>query len=472
MRNAYATIFLIFWTFYRINNEWWPTPRISMPKSPTWNRKDSRSPVHMLESVQPPIIIAQCGMFWMRNMTPEINESVSLIAGDQQLTASTITQSARKAAQGFKDLGLAGGDVVALLLRNDAAFVIASDAARYCDVGIVPLNWHLTAKEIAYILDDCKAKAVIAHTDLLTEEVRKILGERTLLVVATPQEIQQAYEIESALCTSRPEDIDWSSWLDIQAPITTEPKLFAAPLFYTSGTTGHPKAVKRDDLPDDITMKIGQRTMHAWGFGDTPIRSVMAGPLYHSAPNGYGMHIIRSGGLLVLQPKFDPVGLLKLIQEHKITHLHMVPTMFSRLLQLPDSVKASYDLSSLEHVSHGAAPCPPEVKRAMIEWWGPCIYEYYAMTETGIIACSTSQEWLDHQGSVGHPAPGVTIQIRDDDGKQQKDGIPGNICVQHEATGHVSYHNAPDKSAELVQDGFLVTGDIGYMDGDGFFIYI
>ncbi|MFN5821139.1 MAG: AMP-binding protein, partial [Novosphingobium sp.] len=157
-----------------------------------------------------------------------------------------------------------------------------------------------------------------------------------------------------------------------------------------------------------------------------------------------------------------------LIEQHRVSHLHMVPTMFNRLLALPDQVRRRHDLSSLVAITHGAAPCPSDVTRAMIDWLGPVVREYYAMTELGIVACSTSAEWLAHPGSVGRAAPGVDIRIMDEGGADLPTGMAGDICVRHAGTDAVYYHNAPEKTASLRRNGFVVTGDIGVLDADGF----
>ena len=175
--------------------------------------------------------------------------------------------------------------------------------------------------------------------------------------------------------------------------------------------------------------------------------------------------------MLILQPRFDAEEMLSTIERFAITHLHMVPTMFVRLLKLPDSKRQAYDLSSLKHVAHGAAPCPRDVKAQMIDWWGPVIYEYYAMTETGIIAICDSHEWLAHPGTVGRPPAGIDIQIRDEDGNPCPVEVPGQICVSSETTPYVAYHRAEQKTADMRMGNYIATGDVGYLDDDGF-VYI
>ncbi|NKB35970.1 MAG: AMP-binding protein [Gammaproteobacteria bacterium] len=383
------------------------------------------------------------------------DDKILLIAGERSLSKAQLFQQGAVVARKLGDAGLKHGDAIALILRNDFAYFVMHDAARYGNFDIVPVNWHLKVPEIDYILQDCSAKAVIIHADLLTDDLQITLVDH--LVVVVP-------EAGASLSS-------WAEWISSTEKPEQEAVPFCPPLFYTSGTSGKPKAVVREKISPKLIVKIAERTCFAWGFDKLPIRSVMTGPLYHSAPNGYANMVLQADGLLVLQEKFDAEELLMLIEKHEITHLHMVPTMFSRLLALPAEIRSKYSLTSLLHVSHGAAPCPPEVKRQMIEWWGSVIHEYYAMTETGIICCSNSEEWLAHPGSVGCAAPGVSLQIRHDDGSECATGEAGFICVQHEATAAVSYHNAADKSADLVQDGFLVTGDIGYLDENGFCIF-
>ena len=365
-------------------------------------------------------------------------------------------------------LGIKENDAVAVILRNDIPYFIIHEASHYLGFDVVPVNWHLKPAEVHFILADCRARAVIVHADLLVEELVDIVKGGPVIVVNPSAEILQGYGARPGEYTRGPGLLDWDDWMEESRPSAALDKNFRPPLFYTSGSSGRPKAVLRNNVTPEIAAGISARTRYAWGFDQTPIRSVMTGPLYHSAPNGYANMVLQSGGTLVLAARFNAAGLLALIEQYEITHLHLVPTMFVRLLDLPDSVRNRYRLDSLVHVTHGAAPCPADVKKSMIDWWGNVIYEYYAMTETGIITCCSPDEWLEHEGTVGRAAPGVDIEIRDEYGNRRSALDEGVICVKHEGTHCISYLNNDESSAALQQNGFLVTGDIGYLDEEGF----
>ena len=388
-------------------------------------------------------------------------------SGGRQMTSDELIQQGRRAASGFAALSIGQGDRVAYLLRNDFPCFVLHQAAQLQGFDAVPINWHLKPREVGYILADCNARVVVAHQDLLTDDMRAELHDRTVLAVPVPSEIADAYA-GLTIGSGSADQLSWDDWLASYKPTEVESRRVVPPLFYTSGSSGTPKAVIRQAIAAEKAAQIAARTRFAWGFDATEVRSVMTGPLYHSAPNGYAHMVLAAGTLLVLQPRFDAQELLQIIETQRITHLHLVPTMFSRLLALPDAVKSQYDLNSLRYVTHGAAPCPPDVKRRMIEWWGEVIHEYYAMTETGIITCSSSSEWLSHPGSVGRAAPGVQLRITDEDGVECAPRQSGNICVRHEATDAVAYANDAPKTAKLRSQGYLVTGDVGFIDEDGF----
>ncbi len=397
--------------------------------------------------------------------------TTGLVSGSRYMAPETLDVRSRQAAAALHDLGVWQNDQVALLLRNDFAFFEATFGAGLLGASPVPMNWHLSAEEISHILDDCGAKVLIAHADLLTESVVSVCSNVTIIGVRTPPEIAAAYDIAQDRCEVPGGIPEWRVWTASYPEWHEAPRTVAGPMFYTSGTTGMPKGVKRKSASAEVIAAIGRRTNVAWGLDIGNVRSVMSGPLYHSAPNAYGIHVVRSGGLLVLQPRFNAEELLALIQEYSITHLHMVPTMFVRLLALEEEVRKTYDVSSLAFVAHGSAPCPPDVKREMINWWGPSIHEYYAMTEIGITTSCSSEEWLEHVGSVGRAGPGVELQIVGDDGSVCAVGEPGEICVRSETTTRFEYHRDDQKTASVRHGDYVATGDVGYLDEDGF-LYI
>src|SRR5271165_5856976 len=295
-----------------------------------------------------------------------------VISGGREISRDTLMERAACAATGLGELGLGAGDAVGIVLRNDFAFFESSYAAQRLGAYSVPVNWHSKTREIAYVLDDCGAKAVVAHADLLPEIVPAMPSGAPLFVVPTPPEIAAAYGIADEPCRPPPDALEWDDLATSFPPVAGASAGGISSMIYTSGTTGNPKGVRRLDIGGDPAQLRTFLMDKVFGIApDRVVRTVITGPLYHSAPNAYGFYAVRMGGLAVLQPRFDAAELLRLIEQYRITHLHMVPTMFVRLLRLPEEVKRKYDLSSLEWVIHGAAPCPPQVKRAMIEWWGP-----------------------------------------------------------------------------------------------------
>lgn len=396
---------------------------------------------------------------------------VGLVSGNRLLDHARLGANARRAATALHRAGIWQGDSVALLMRNDFPWFDATQAASMLGASTVPLNWHLTPDELAYILDDCDARAVIAHADLLTEAVLAVCSGREVIAVETPPEVAAAYRIPPDRCRAPGAVPEWSGWIAAHEEWSVAPPVMAQPLFYTSGTTGRPKGVRRKSVAPEVAMTAVRRGALAFGLEGEDLRAVMTGPLYHSAPNSYAMRVVALGGTLVLQPRFDAAELLALIERWGITHLHMVPTMFVRLLALPPALRAQYDISSLRFVCHGSAPCPPDIKRQMIAWWGPVIHEYYAMTETGIISVSDSGGWTAHPGSVGHAAPGVKIRIIAEDGSSCAEGVAGEIQVSSETTPYFAYHHAEEKTAAAREGDFVRTGDIGYLDADGY-LYI
>ena len=391
----------------------------------------------------------------------------TLISGDRERPGVELESRARRVAGGLTALGLVPGDVVAVLMRNDFPVVELALGAEMSGIVGVPLNWHAGADDIGYVLRDCDARLLVAHTDLLRKVKAIVPPSCRIVEVEPPPEVRTAYRLADADCAF---DVStrYEEWLAASPRREADPVAPPYRLLYTSGTTGRPKGVRRSNADPAIGLRLAKRVRSAHGLDERPIRALLTGPLYHSAPNVYAQNCTRVGQLLVLQPKFEAEDLLRLVDRHRLTHLHAVPTMFSRLLDLGDDVKGRYDVSSLVAVVHGAAVCPPDVKRAMIAWWGPVLLEYYAATEVGIITASTSAEWLAHPGTVGRPPDGVEIVVVDEGQRPVEAGCSGEIFIRSEAAALVDYHHRPEALEELRRGEWITLGDVGHIDADGF----
>src|SRR5215475_2476148 len=318
-----------------------------------------------------------------------------LRSADRQLSFTDLDLRARKAAAGFAALGTGAGDAVALLLRNDIGFIEATAGAQRLGAYAVPINWHFKPEEILYVLRDCGARVLVGHADLLA--ALDLPPELCALAVPVPPGIAAAYGIAAERCV--PQGESWEDWLGRQNGDAAPAPRRGDSMIYTSGTTGRPKGVRRAPataeeaaLGDEV-----RRLVYSFRPG---MRTVTCCPVYHSAPNLYTIRSLGYADLILMQPRFDPEALLQAIAAERITHLFLTPTNFVRLLKLPEAVRRRYDVASLEAVIHAGAPCPPEVKRAMIEWFGPVINEFYGATESGPVTFCTSAEWLAHPGTV------------------------------------------------------------------------
>lgn len=393
-----------------------------------------------------------------------------LISGARRLGLDALGERASRAAAGLASLGIGPGDLVALYLRNDFPFFEASAAAGLLGAYPTPVNWHYTPDEAAYLFENSGAKAIVIHADLIAPIRQALPPGVPVLVVPTPPEIAQAYGIDPA---PTPEGMpEWSSWLEGFEPLVPTGAEAPGTVIYTSGTTGRPKGVRRSPPSAEQAMLTATIIGRAFGFiGYGPpdeIVTVVTGPMYHSAPNAYGLAAARMGGTVILQPRFDPEELLAMIERHRVTHLHMVPIMFHRLLKLPDDIRAKYDLSSLKFVVHAAAPCSPPIKRAMIEWWGPVITEYYGSTEVSAVTFCTSEDWLSHPGTVGKPWPETDVRVIDADGNSLPAGEVGEVVARTRGMPDFTYHGDDQKRRDSEKAGLIAPGDIGYFDKDGF----
>jgi len=393
--------------------------------------------------------------------------STGIVCGSRSVPKHEVEEQSRRIAGGLAAIDVRQGDCVAILMRNDIAFLTASYGAMMLGAYAVPINWHFAAEEIAYIFGDSGAKVLIGHADLLTLHGIAAASRIPVVCAETPPEIVAAYGIDPALLALPAGAIAFESWTAAQQPYAGPPLPQPQSMIYTSGTTGRPKGVRRQAPTADEQAKT--EILRSLVYGIKPgVRALLPGPLYHSAPNSFGIRAGRLGEVLVLMLRFDAEDLLRLIERERIDTIFMVPTMFVRLLKLPQAVRRRYDVSSLRFVIHAAAPCPVDVKRAMIEWWGPVIWEFYGGTESGPVTLASSEDALCKPGTVGRPTPGTDMRILDEAGNALPPGEIGEIFARIDGYPDFTYHNLPQQRAEVARDGLITCGDVGYVDKDGY----
>jgi long-chain acyl-CoA synthetase len=349
----------------------------------------------------------------------------------------------------FRSKGIGAGDAIAVVSRNRPEFIEALAATARSGIRFTPVNFHLTAEEAGYVIDNCEAKAVIYDADLGTGVDAVSYAENCSVRLSIGGRIDNFEDYESAIQGLDPSDID--------DPVR------GSSMLYTSGTTGRPKGVYRKNQPVGNVL-----AMQATGQGPGKV-NLCTGPAYHAAPLVFNVNTPMSmGSTIVMMDKWDPEETLRLIQEYGVTHTHMVATMFHRLLSLPEDIRSAYDISSMEYIIHGAAPCPVHVKHAMIEWFGPIVNEYYAATEGGGGFTIDSETWLKKPGSVGNTPNPEGTKILDDDGNEVAQGQTGTIYFKAPEVGRFEYFKSPEKTGDSYRGDWFTLGDMGYFDQDGF----
>ncbi|MBW8812160.1 MAG: AMP-binding protein [Caulobacterales bacterium] len=363
-------------------------------------------------------------------------------------TYAEVNRNANRLARLFRQAGLKPRDAVALVSSNRAEFVEVLLATQRAGLRITPVNWHLTADEIGYILNDCEAKAVVCDARVAACGPAVAQAPGVVLKVAVGGEIAGFRDYDAALAAVDGHDI--------------EDPVLGNQMLYTSGTTGRPKGVFRE------SPVIVPQAMYAMRGYDAASVQLCAGPAYHAAPLAFDVRTaLGAGATLVFLDKWDSEHTLRTIQDRRVTHMHLVPIMFQRLLALPAEIKAKYDLSSVKYIVHGAAPCPPEVKLAMIEWFGPVLSEYYAGSEGGAGFVIDSHEWLKKPGSVGKRPALLGSKILDEAGEECPPNVPGRIYHQLPPGGFTYYKDTAKTEKSRVGDYFTL-GDMGYFDEDGY----
>lgn len=365
--------------------------------------------------------------------------------------------SSNQVVHGLRALGLGQEDVVAVLVPNGVAFFEVLLAALQSGIRMVPVNYHLVGPEIAYIIQDSGAKAIVVHERFTAEALRAAkeidLPDEARFAIGEVEGFRPYAELKAGQPTELPAD-----------------RSSGALMNYTSGTTGKPKGVRRALPPIDPDTMGEFGTFLNQLFGIEPFADnvhIVVAPTYHTAVTQFAMAALHAGHTVVLMDKWTPEGTLELIQRHRVTTSHMVPTMFHRMLQLSDDERLSYDLSSLRCVIHSAAPCPVPTKRKMLDWWGPVVFEYYAATEGGG-TLATPADWEAKPGTVGKAWPISQVVILDDDGNELAPGEIGTVWMSM-GEQRFTYHGDEEKTKKTWNEkGFFTVGDAGELDADGF----
>jgi long-chain acyl-CoA synthetase len=376
--------------------------------------------------------------------------------GGAEHTAGDLLARVNQLTHALRDCGLKPGDGIASLLPNGIAQAEVYLAALQAGWYLTPLNWHFTAPEAGYIAADCGATAIFVHERFAR------LGAGAADLAGLPAHARFSYgdipgfTSVAELRAGQPESIP-------------DGRTAGAAMHYTSGTTGRPKGVRQplSGLDPDQAAAIDSGMGRLFGITEgQPNAHLQASPNYHTAVTAFSAGALHLGHTLVCMDGWDAQTALALIQRYKVTSSHMVPAQFKRLLSLPVQVRARYDLSSMRSLIHAAAPCPAGIKQAMLDWWGPCIYEYYASTEGGGTIASP-QDWLAHPGTVGRAWPGSRLLIAGDDGQPCPAGTAGTVYMSIGGSGF-EYHRDHAKTQAGRMGGFFTVGDIGYVDKDGF----
>jgi long-chain acyl-CoA synthetase len=396
------------------------------------------------------------GTDWVQHWAQVQPDAIALeIAGTTEaLTWRELEEGSRRCAYRLLKSGLRTGDTIAVYLDNHLRYFEILLGARRCGLYYTTVSRHLKAQEIAHVLRDCEAKAIFSQTGLSTS-----LEEVSMQVPGLIQ-VQLA----------GPPTKGWTAYDDFVAAAPSTCSLPPGPegtdFCYSSGTTGLPKGIRRPLEQSNTHFVAAPDARMHWKTFDHHTVYLSTAPFYHTAPVRWNMAVLQKGGKSVLMQRFDPLEALRMIERYKITHSQWVPTMFIRMLRLPEAQRAGFDLSSHRIAVHAAAPCPVWVKRAMIDWWGPILYEYYSGTELVGRTSLSSQEWLVHPGSVGLPEFGK-VHILDDTGHSCPTGTPGVIWF--EGGPRFEYWRDPEKTQQAYNaQGWATYGDIGYLDADGF----
>ncbi len=392
--------------------------------------------------------------FW--KLAQEDPSRVAVIEPDgRETSAGALLHAANQVVHALRARGLRRGDTIAAVLGNEVAMLELFLAAWQAGWYLTPINGHLAAPEIAYIIEDSEAKVVIC-----SERAAEVT-DRALASLSFPGDARFS-------TGAQPGFTPYASLKAGQPETLPDDRAAGATMTYTSGTTGKPKGVRRPLAPTTPEVVGEANAMFLMLFGIQPNVGVhlVVSPLYHTAVLNFCSNHLHFGHTVVLMDKWTPEGMLERIARYRVTSTHMVPTQFRRLLSLPEDVKRAADVSSLRHVIHSAAPCPVDVKRQMLAWWGEVVFEYYAASEGGGTT-ATPRDWLAHPGTVGKAWPISRLKVVRDDGAECAPGEVGTVYMsmgQH----RFEYHKDRKKTESSWQGDFFTVGDAGYLDAEGF----
>ncbi len=383
-----------------------------------------------------------------------IPDRLALITPHGDRSYEDLNHNINRLARALRARGLQAGDSLALMCTNVPEFLEVLYASQRIGLRLTPINWHLTGEEAGYIIDNCEAKAFVCSAQLGERVTVAAAAGRPGLVRINTGGYLPGFEMYNTVVAA--EDAS-----DIDDPV------IGTQMLYTSGTTGRAKGVHRDSAAVSALAAVNFcRYDEDWA--NSVDAHLLTGPLYHAAPLAFSVAVPFLYGVpIVVMDHWDAIESLRLVEAHGVTHSHMVPTMFHRLVALPEETRRRYDTSSLRFVIHGAAPCPVPIKQRMIDWLGPVIVEYYAATE-GLGTLVDSKTWLAHPGTVGRPmAPGL-VKIADEEGNELPAGENGLVFLQAPATTRFEYYGDPEKTAGAFRGDYFTLGDMGFMDDEGF----
>jgi long-chain acyl-CoA synthetase len=376
-------------------------------------------------------------------------------------------QRCMRAAAALCDAGLGQGEVVAVMLRNEPVLLEVMLAARWIGARWCLVNWHFKAAEVRHILADSQARMLIVDADLLGR-ISGAVPHGVRVLVATPSEpTRRVFGFPDESPPDGHGAEDWAAFRDAAAGPPPTQQVPGTAMVYTSGTTGLPKGIRREVATAGQLALIAERSRTVLGI-EPGMRALVSAPMYHSAPAAYVIQAALNDAHLWIEPKFDAERTLQLVESERISHLYLVPTMYVRLLRLDADARRRYDLRSVKFVASTGSACAPDIKRRMIEWWGPVFHEAYAASELGWISHIDSKESLRRPGSAGRAIEGVQLKVLSEEGGQVPAGTVGLLYARDPAIPDFTYANNDGARRKIEADGLWTLGDMGYLDDEGY----